>query len=169
MRQTELKLSEENRATIEAIRSKRGIRRARSIVRMCLPVWIEIFQSLKSWLCSALAARLCGVLVLHELYARTKSKVESVICIDEKSLQLIAHSRAPWIMAADCPSKHDYEYVRNGITNLFVAVEPKAGQRIVSVTERRERWTSSPSSESWKPDKKLLSFPRHVAPVPVPC
>ena len=35
------------------------------------------------------------------------------------------------------PTKQDYEYVRNGTTNLFVAVEPKAGQRIVSVTERR--------------------------------
>ena len=31
----------------------------------------------------------------------------------------------------------DYEYVRNGTTNLFVAVEPKAGRRIVSVTEHR--------------------------------
>ena len=31
----------------------------------------------------------------------------------------------------------DYEYARNGTTNLFVAVEPKAGQRTVSVTERR--------------------------------
>ena len=40
-------------------------------------------------------------------------------------------------MAANSPSKHDYEYVRNGTTNLFVAVEPKAGRRIVSVTELR--------------------------------
>ena len=40
-------------------------------------------------------------------------------------------------MATSSPAKHDYEYVRNGTTNLFVAVEPKAGQRIVSVTERR--------------------------------
>lgn len=31
----------------------------------------------------------------------------------------------------------DYEYVRSGTTNLFVAIEPKAGQRIVSVTEHR--------------------------------
>lgn len=74
---------------------------------------------------------------LLELYARPKSKAEPVICIDEKSLQLIAHSRAPLAMAASSPVKHDYEYVRNGTTNLFVAVEPKAGRRIVSVTERR--------------------------------
>jgi hypothetical protein len=62
---------------------------------------------------------------LLELYARPKSKAEPVICIDEKSLQLITHSRSPLPMAASSPIKHDYEYVRNGTTNLFVAVEPK--------------------------------------------
>ena len=35
------------------------------------------------------------------------------------------------------PVKQDYEYTRNGTTNLFVAVEPEAGQRIVSVTAHR--------------------------------
>lgn len=74
---------------------------------------------------------------LIELYARPVSKAEPVICIDEKSLQLIGHSREPLPMTQDSPTKQDYEYVRNGTTNLFVAVEPKAGQRIVSVTERR--------------------------------
>lgn len=74
---------------------------------------------------------------LLELYARPLSKTEPVICIDEKSLQLISHSRAPLAMTPSKPVKQDYEYVRNGTTNLFVAVEPKAGRRIVSVTERR--------------------------------
>ena len=74
---------------------------------------------------------------LLELYARPMSKAEPVICIDEKSLQLIGHSRAPLPMIASSPTKQDYEYVRNGTTNLFVAVEPKGGQRVVSVTERR--------------------------------
>jgi len=74
---------------------------------------------------------------LLELYARPMSCAEPVICIDEKSLQLIGHSRAPLPMDSHSPEKVDYEYVRNGTTNLFVAVEPKAGQRTVSVTERR--------------------------------
>jgi DDE superfamily endonuclease len=65
------------------------------------------------------------------------SRAEPVICIDEKSLQLIDHSRAPLPMTESAPAKHDYEYTRNGTTNLFVAVEPKAGRRVVSVTERR--------------------------------
>jgi hypothetical protein len=74
---------------------------------------------------------------LLELYARPMSPAAPVICIDEKSLQLLAHSRAPLPMNSRAHAKLDYEYVRNGTTNLFVAVEPEAGQRIVSVTERR--------------------------------
>ncbi len=74
---------------------------------------------------------------LLELYARPVSRTEPVICIDEKSLQLIGHSRAPLPMASRNPAKQDYEYVRNGTTNLFVAVEPKAGRRVVSVTAQR--------------------------------
>ena len=74
---------------------------------------------------------------LLALYAKPRSRAEPVVCIDEKSLQLIGHSRAPLRMASHSPEKVDYEYVRNGTTNLFVAVEPKAGQRIVAVTARR--------------------------------
>jgi hypothetical protein len=74
---------------------------------------------------------------LLELYARPVSRTEPVICIDEKSLQLIGHSREPLPMASHKPARQDYEYVRNGTTNLFVAVEPKAGRRIVSVTAHR--------------------------------
>lgn len=74
---------------------------------------------------------------LLELYARPLSRAEPVICIDEKSLQLIGHSRAPLPMAPQSPAKHDYEYTRNGTTNLFVAIEPKAGRRVVTVTQHR--------------------------------
>ena len=74
---------------------------------------------------------------LLELYARPMSRAEPVICIDEKSLQLIGDSRQRLPMAPHSPAKQDYEYVRNGTTNLFVAVEPKAGRRVVSVTAHR--------------------------------
>ena len=75
--------------------------------------------------------------LLDLLQPRPMSRAEPVICIDEKSLQFIGHSREPLPMTEGHPAKHDYEYTRNGTTNLFVAVEPKAGQRIISVTERR--------------------------------
>lgn len=76
---------------------------------------------------------------LLALYAKPMRRDEPVVCIDEKSLQLIGHSRSPLPMTAHAPLKVDYEYVRKGTTNLFVAVEPKAGRRTVSVTDRRAK------------------------------
>lgn len=76
---------------------------------------------------------------LLKLYARPFDAREPVVCIDEKSLQLLGHSRAPLPMVPGAPAKIDYEYVRGGTTNLFVAVEPKAGHREVSVTPHRSK------------------------------
>ena len=72
-----------------------------------------------------------------ELYARPYRKNEPVICIDEKSKQLLRDSRAPLSMKPGVPAKYDYEYVREGTCNVFVAVEPKGGRRVLEVTERR--------------------------------
>jgi hypothetical protein len=72
-----------------------------------------------------------------ELYARPYRKNEPVVCIDEKSKQLIRDSRAPLSMKPGETAKHDYEYVRAGTCNVFVAVEPKGGRRVLEVTERR--------------------------------
>jgi hypothetical protein len=35
------------------------------------------------------------------------------------------------------PEKYDYEYIRNGTADIFMAVEFKAGKRVTQVTERR--------------------------------
>jgi hypothetical protein len=74
---------------------------------------------------------------LLALYEQPFDTRQPVVCIDEKSLQLVAHSRTPLPMSAGVTGKDDYEYVRRGTTNLFVAVEPKGGHRQVSVTEHR--------------------------------
>ena len=73
-----------------------------------------------------------------ELYAQPYRAREPVICIDEKSKQLIRDSRPSLPMKAGA-AKHDYEYVRAGTCNVFVAVEPKGGRRVVQVTERRTK------------------------------
>jgi len=72
-----------------------------------------------------------------ELYARPYREREPVICIDEKSKQLIRDSREGLSMKPGALAKYDYEYVRGGTCNVFVAVEPKGGRRVVKVTERR--------------------------------
>ncbi len=76
---------------------------------------------------------------LLDLYARPWRADEPVVCIDEKSTQLLRHSRAPLPMRPGVPQRIDYEYVRAGTCNLFVAVEPKGGRRKVTVTEHRAK------------------------------
>ncbi len=76
---------------------------------------------------------------LLALYARPLRRNEPVVCGDEKSTQLLSHSRPPLAMRGDRPMRVDYEYVRRGTCNLFVAVEPQAGRRTVRVTEQRAK------------------------------
>jgi hypothetical protein len=76
---------------------------------------------------------------LLDLYAQPYDAAEPVICVDEKSKQLLAHKRQPVEMKPSSPTKEDYEYTRKGTRNLFVAVEPKGGRREVSVTGRRTK------------------------------
>ena len=76
---------------------------------------------------------------LLALYEKPYNRDEPVICFDEKSKELHADTR-PVIYAKECrPSKRDYEYRRNGVANIFLAVEPKGGRREVRVTKRRTK------------------------------
>jgi hypothetical protein len=76
---------------------------------------------------------------LLELYARPYRAAEPVICIDEKSKQLLRDARTPLAVKPGAPAKYDYEYVRNSTCNVFVAVEPKGERRVIEITERRTK------------------------------
>jgi len=62
-----------------------------------------------------------------------------VVCMDESPKQLIAETRIPIPASAGEPEKHDYEYRRCGMCNIFIACEPLAGNRMAKVTERKTR------------------------------
>jgi len=62
-----------------------------------------------------------------------------VIGLDEKPKQLLKDSREPIPMKKGVTKKIDYEYKRNGRANIFVTVEPKAGNREIKVTRQRTR------------------------------
>jgi hypothetical protein len=76
---------------------------------------------------------------LLDLYARPFNPEEPVVCLDEKSKQLLKDSRPPLPVQPGSPAKQDYEYERAGTCNLFVAVEPKGGRRTVVVTDHRAK------------------------------
>ena len=72
-----------------------------------------------------------------EVYEREYNPDYPVVCIDEKSKQLLKETRMPIAPQPQQPARKDYEYERNGTCNLFVAVEPKGKRRTVRVTRRR--------------------------------
>lgn len=77
--------------------------------------------------------------MLLDLYQQDYDELYPVICIDEKSKQFLEETRTPIMMKPGSSYKYDYEYERNGTGNLFVAVEPQAGKRIVKVTDSRTK------------------------------
>ena len=76
---------------------------------------------------------------LLDLYKQTYDPSQSMVCMDEKSKQLLEDSRQPIKAKPGKPEKYDYEYKRKGTCNIFVAVAPKAGMRIVKVTDTRTK------------------------------
>jgi DDE superfamily endonuclease len=76
---------------------------------------------------------------LLELYARPYDSREPVICLDEKSKQLLRETRCPLPAKPATVRKEDYEYERAGTCNIFVAVEPRGQRRIAQVTDRRTK------------------------------
>ena len=52
-----------------------------------------------------------------------------LVCLDETSKQLIVETRAPIAAKPGQPARHDYEYQRNGVANLFMMFAPLEGWR----------------------------------------
>jgi hypothetical protein len=76
---------------------------------------------------------------LLDLYALPYREQEPVVCIDEKSKQLLKDTRTALPMTHHTTRRRDYEYKRNGTRNIFCAVEPKGGRRRMAVTKRRTK------------------------------
>ena len=76
---------------------------------------------------------------LLTLYSRSYSKQYPVVCVDEKSKQLIEDVRKSIPLKPGSPTKYDGEYRRRGTRNIFVAVEPLAGRRKIKVTLQRKK------------------------------
>jgi hypothetical protein len=60
-----------------------------------------------------------------------------LVCMDESNKQLVGEVHAPLPHAAGHGQINDHEYVRNGVAEIFLEVEPLAGRRHVALTERR--------------------------------
>ena len=62
-----------------------------------------------------------------------------VVCMDESCKQMIGEVRTPIPCKPGQPARIDDEYVRNGVAEIFMEVEPLSGKRHVAITERRTK------------------------------
>ena len=74
-----------------------------------------------------------------DVYKRPYDSMHPVVCMDESPRQLIRETRIPVAAKPGAPARHDYEYERCGVCNVFMAVEPLAGKRMVEITERKTK------------------------------
>ena len=74
-----------------------------------------------------------------EVYQRPYGDNEVLVCLDETSKQQVKETRLPRPMRPGAAAGYDYEYERNGVSNLFMLFAPLEGWRRVAVTDRRTK------------------------------
>ncbi|SDE00548.1 DDE superfamily endonuclease [Niabella drilacis] len=76
---------------------------------------------------------------LLDLYKEGYDPLHPLVCMDEKSKQLLADNRKPIAARPGSLEKYDYEYKRKGTCNIFMAIVPKEGMRYTKVTDTRTK------------------------------
>lgn len=74
-----------------------------------------------------------------ETYKRKYDSEHPLLCFDESSKQKIQEVIERLPMRSGKVERYDSEYVRNGVSNLFMIFEPFEGKRHVEVTEQRTK------------------------------
>ena len=74
-----------------------------------------------------------------EVYQRSYADKAVLVGLDETSKQLVGETRLPRPVRPGAAGSYDYEYQRNGVSNLFMLFAPLEGWRRVEVTERRTK------------------------------
>lgn len=74
-----------------------------------------------------------------DVYERPHDPARPVVCLDETSRQLLGEARPPLPPAPGRPARHDPEYVRGGVANVFLLAAPLLGWREVLVSDQRTR------------------------------
>jgi hypothetical protein len=72
-----------------------------------------------------------------EVYHRPYAPTHPLVCIDESSKPQVKETREPLPGKPGKPQRYEYEYERNGVSNLFMSFAPLAGWRHVKGTDRR--------------------------------
>ncbi len=97
-----------------------------------------------------------------DVYKRPYNATFPVICMDESPKQLIEEGKPSVAMRPGQDARVDYEYVRQGVVNIFMANEPLMGKRYVQVTEFKTKrdWAKFAKriADEWYPKAKKIKL-----------
>ena len=74
-----------------------------------------------------------------DVYKRPLDPKRPLVCFDESPEQLVSETRQALPMAPGQLEKYDYEYRREGVSNLFMFFAPLQNWRCVKVTQQRTK------------------------------
>ena len=74
-----------------------------------------------------------------DLYQQPYDPKRPLVGMDETSKQLIGETRSRISAQGGRVERYDYEYKRNGVSNIFMFFDPLGGWRHVKVTDRRTK------------------------------
>jgi len=74
-----------------------------------------------------------------DVYKRPYDEAKPVVCMDESPKQLISSPKKAIEMSKGRETRVDYEYIRHGMVNIFMANEPLSGKRMVEITQFKKK------------------------------
>ena len=107
-----------------------------------------------------------------DIYKKPYNQDFPVVCMDESPKQLIEEGKPTMPIKPGQEARVDYEYIRHGVVNIFMANEPLKGKRIVEVTEFKTKkdWAKfiKRIADEFYPDARKITlvmdnFKTHVA------
>lgn len=97
-----------------------------------------------------------------DVYKKPYDEEFPVVCMDESPKQLIEEVRPSRAMKPGQEARVDYEYIRHGVVNVFMAGEPLKGKRFVEVTafKTKKDWAVFVKriADEWYPAAKKITL-----------
>lgn len=97
-----------------------------------------------------------------DVYKRSYDKGNPVVCMDESPKQLISEAHPGIEMKPGQPTRVDYDYIRHGMCNVFMANEPLKGRRFVDIKEQKTKidWAHflKRIADEWYPKAKRITL-----------
>jgi hypothetical protein len=97
-----------------------------------------------------------------DVYKKPYAEDFPVVCMDESPKQLIEEGQPSQAMRPGQEARVDYEYIRHGVVNIFMANEPLKGKRFVEVTafKTKKDWAIFVKriADEWYPTAKKITL-----------